>query len=112
MATTRSSSNKKYLKELTRLQGKLCVLQDWVKAKGLRVDRHLRRARRRRQGRHDQGDHRARQPARLPRRGAAGAVRPRKEPDVHAALHAALSRPPARSSSSTAAGTTAPASST
>ena len=29
--------NKKYLKELTRLQGKLCVLQEWVKAKGLRV---------------------------------------------------------------------------
>jgi polyphosphate kinase len=29
--------NKKYLKELTRLQGELCVLQEWVKAKGLRV---------------------------------------------------------------------------
>jgi len=28
---------KKYEKELTRLQGKLCVLQDWVKEKGLRV---------------------------------------------------------------------------
>ena len=28
---------KKYLKELARLQGKLCALQDWVKAKGLRV---------------------------------------------------------------------------
>jgi len=28
---------KQYLKELTRLQGKLCVLQEWVKAKGLRV---------------------------------------------------------------------------
>jgi polyphosphate kinase 2 len=28
---------KKYLKELTRLQGELCVLQEWVKAKGLRV---------------------------------------------------------------------------
>ena len=27
----------KYERELTRLQGKLCVLQDWVKAKGLRV---------------------------------------------------------------------------
>ena len=26
-----------YLKQLARLQGKLCVLQDWVKAKGLRV---------------------------------------------------------------------------
>jgi polyphosphate kinase len=29
--------NKKYLKELERLQAKLCVLQEWVKAKGLRV---------------------------------------------------------------------------
>jgi polyphosphate kinase 2 len=28
---------KKFEKELTRLQGRLCVLQDWVKAKGLRV---------------------------------------------------------------------------
>jgi polyphosphate kinase 2 len=28
---------KQYEKELTRLQGKLCVLQEWVKAKGLRV---------------------------------------------------------------------------
>ena len=25
------------MKELTRLQGKLCILQEWVKAKGLRV---------------------------------------------------------------------------
>src|SRR5262249_15003472 len=29
--------NKKYMKELTRLQAKLCMLQEWVKAKGLRV---------------------------------------------------------------------------
>jgi polyphosphate kinase 2 len=29
--------NKEYAKELTRLQEKLCILQDWVKAKGLRV---------------------------------------------------------------------------
>jgi len=28
---------KKYLKELERLQARLCVLQEWVKAKGLRV---------------------------------------------------------------------------
>jgi polyphosphate kinase 2 (PPK2 family) len=28
---------KKFEKELQRLQGKLCVLQEWVKAKGLRV---------------------------------------------------------------------------
>ena len=29
--------SKKFEKELTRLQARLCVLQDWVKAKGLRV---------------------------------------------------------------------------
>src|SRR5262247_4044785 len=28
---------KKFEKELIRLQGKLCMLQEWVKAKGLRV---------------------------------------------------------------------------
>ena len=30
-------TTKKYLKALTRLQGKLCVLQEWVRQKGLRV---------------------------------------------------------------------------
>ena len=30
-------SNKRYLKELRRLQGELCALQEWVKHKGLRV---------------------------------------------------------------------------
>jgi polyphosphate kinase 2 len=29
--------NKQYEKELTRLQGKLCILQEWVKAKGIRA---------------------------------------------------------------------------
>ena len=28
---------RKFEKELSELQGKLCVLQEWVKAKGLRV---------------------------------------------------------------------------
>jgi polyphosphate kinase 2 len=37
MANDKKLKNKKYLKEMTRLQGKLCVLQEWVKAKGLRV---------------------------------------------------------------------------
>jgi polyphosphate kinase 2 len=36
MANTKLKS-KKYAKELTRLQGELCALQDWVKEKGLRV---------------------------------------------------------------------------
>ena len=30
-------SRKKFEKELLRLQGKLCILQEYVKAKGLRV---------------------------------------------------------------------------
>jgi len=37
MATTERMKRKKFEKELTRLQGQLCVLQDWVKEKGLRV---------------------------------------------------------------------------
>ena len=103
---------KKYEKALRKLQVRLCHLQDWVKEKGLRVVIVF-------EGRDGAGKggtirahHRARQPARVPRRRAAGAVGSREVADVHAALHAALSPPPARSSSSTAAGTTAPASST
>jgi polyphosphate kinase len=34
---TEKLKNKKYLKELRKLQGELCVLQEWVKFKGLRV---------------------------------------------------------------------------
>jgi polyphosphate kinase 2 len=37
METLKRMKRKKFEKELTRLQGKLCVLQDWVKEKGLRV---------------------------------------------------------------------------
>jgi polyphosphate kinase len=38
MANTKLKlKGKKYAKELTRLQGELCALQDWVKEKGLRV---------------------------------------------------------------------------
>jgi len=33
----KSLKRKKYEKELRRLQGELCKLQDWVKYKGLRV---------------------------------------------------------------------------
>ena len=66
----------------------------------------------RRQGRHHQGDHRAREPARFPRRGAARAVGSGEDADVHAALHGALPGGAAKSSSSIAAGTTAPGSNT
>ena len=64
---------KPYEKELRKLQTELCRLQEWVKAQGAAGDRGLRGARRGRQGRHHQGDHRTRQPARLPARRAAGA---------------------------------------
>jgi len=33
----RKLKNKKYMKELRRLQAELCILQDWVKHKGLRI---------------------------------------------------------------------------
>ncbi len=52
----------------------------------------LRRARRRRQGRHDPRADRAGEPARLPGRGAAGAVGSREVAGLHPALHAAFSR--------------------
>ena len=58
--------SKKYEKELRKLQGELCKLQEWVKHKGLRVIIVFEGPRRRRQGRHDQGHHRTRQPARVP----------------------------------------------
>ena len=84
---------KTYEKELRKLQVELCHLQDWVKDKRRARHRRVRGPRRRRQGRHHQGDHRAGQPARVPGRGAAGAVGPREDADVHAALHASTSRP-------------------
>jgi polyphosphate kinase len=37
MAEMKKMKRKKFEDELTRLQGKLCILQDWVKEKGLRV---------------------------------------------------------------------------
>jgi len=37
MAKNKKLKNKEYAKELVKLQEKLCILQDWVKAKGLRV---------------------------------------------------------------------------
>ena len=81
---------KKYEKELLRLQERLCILQDWVKEKGLKVIIVF-------EGRDAAGKGgtikaRAHEPAYLPSRGAARAVRPREEPDVRAAIHTALSR--------------------
>ena len=81
---------KEYEKELRKLQAELCMLAGVGEAQGPARDRRVRGARRRGQGRHDQGDHRARQPARVPAGRAARAVGPREDADVHAALHAAL----------------------
>ena len=61
-------TTKEYEKELAKLHVELVKLQEWVKAKGLKVCIVFEGPRRRRQGRHDQGDHRAREPARVSRR--------------------------------------------
>ena len=81
----------KYEKELHKLQVRLCHLQRWVKEKGLRVVIVF-------EGRDGAGKggtirahDRACQPARVPGRRAAGAIRPREDAGVHAALPAALS---------------------
>ena len=81
-------------------------------SEGAAGHRRVRGPRRRREGRHDQGDHRTRQPARVPGRGAAGAVRPAKRRRCTCSATSSTFRPPAKSSSSTAVGTTAPASRT
>ena len=101
---------KAYEKELRKLQVELCHLQDWVKAERRARHHRVRRPRRRRQGRHHQGADRAGQPPRVSRHGAAGAVGSRKDPAVSCSATSSAFRPAARSSSSTAAGTIAPAS--
>ena len=63
--------SKDYLKELAKLHVELVKLQEWVKAKGAQGLHRLRGARRCGEGRSDQGHHRASQPARVSRGGAA-----------------------------------------
>ena len=64
---------------------------------GIARHHHLRGARRRRQGRHHQGDHRAGQPAGVPRGRAAGPLGTPEDTVVRTALHSSSSRPPAKS---------------
>ena len=90
-APARELSGKDYERELKKLHVELVKLQQWVVAQGAQSLHRVRGARRRRQGRHDQGDHRARQPARVSRRCAARADRAREVPDVLPALSAAFS---------------------
>ena len=101
---------KAYEKALRKLQDGLCYVQEWVKAKGLRVIIVF-------EGRDAAGKGGtikaitgAREPPRVPRRGTSRAIGSAEIADVHAALRASTSRRPAKSSSSIAAGTTAPAS--
>ena len=79
---------------------------------GCAGDRRVRRTRRGRQGRHHQGDHRAGQPARLPRRSPCRRRPTAKNRRCSCSATCSISRRPAKSSSSIAAGTTAPASNT
>jgi len=103
---------KDYEKALRKLQVELCHLQDWVKYKGLRAMIVF-------EGRDAAGkggtikaltERVSPRVFRVVR--AAGALRPREVADVHAALHGAFSGRRARSSFSTEAGTTGPASNT
>ena len=87
-----SLPNKDYEKELKKLHVELVKLQEWVEAQGAEGLRRVRGAGRRRQGGHDQGHHRARQPARLPGHRVARADRARKVADVHPAVSAASAR--------------------
>ena len=83
---------KEYEAEINRLQVQLCKLQDWVKYRGLRSHRCVRRTRRRRQGRYHSGTYGASESPCFPRRGLACSIRPGKDSNVHAALHSNLSR--------------------
>ena len=89
--TAEKMKRKDYEKELEKLQVELCHLQEWVKAEEAQGHRPVRGPRRRRQGRHHQGAHRKGEPAGVPCRGPARAVRPAKIPAVHAALYRAIS---------------------
>jgi len=78
---------KAYERELQKLQVELCHLQDWVKKNGSPYYHRVRRPRRGRQGRNDQGHHRTREPASVSRGGASGSLGSRENADVWAALH-------------------------
>ena len=83
---------KQYEKELRRLQAELCHLQEWVKAKGLRIMIVF-------EGRDGAGkggtiraDHGAREPSGFSGRGPTRTIGSRKVADVRTALHATFPR--------------------
>ncbi len=88
---------KQYEKELDKLQVELCHLQDWVKTTGERIIIVLEGRDAAGQGRADQGDDRAREPARLSRLRLAGAHRTGRRPRCTCSATSSISRPPARS---------------
>ena len=80
--------NNVYMKELRKLQEKLCHLQDWVKFKGLRAIIVF-------EGRDGKGGTiraltEKLSPRVFPAGGIASALRPREVANVHTALHSAL----------------------
>ena len=82
--------NKAYLKELRKLQERLCQLQDWVKFKGLRVIIVF-------EGRDAAGKGgtiraltETSQSSRFSFGGTTGTVRPREVSTLHTALHSAF----------------------
>ena len=103
---------KEYVKAAASASGGAVSAPGLGEAQGPAGHRRVRGTRRRRQGRHDPGAHRAREPAGLPPRGAARARRTARRARCTCSATCSTSRRPARSSSSTAAGTTGPASST
>ena len=89
-ATTGKMKRKEYEAELRTLQGELVAMQEWVKATGAKICIVFEGRDTRRQGRHDQGDHRTREPTGVPRGRPARSDRARDIADVRAALHPAL----------------------
>ena len=88
---------KPYEEEMRRLHGELVAMQEWVKSIGRQGLHRVRGTRHGRQGRHDQADHRAGEPPRVPGRRAPRPDRAREVADVHPAVHPRTSRRPARS---------------
>lgn len=75
-AETSKMKRKNYEKELRKLQVKLCLLQDWVKEKGLRAIIVFEGRDTAGKGGTIQGSHRAGEPARISRDRASGALGP------------------------------------
>ena len=88
---------KDYERELARLHVELVKLQQWVVHKGLKVCIVFEGRDGAGKGGDDQGDHRARQPARVSRRRAAGADRAREDRRCTSSATCRTCPPPARS---------------